>query len=189
MPNHTSILSSDRFLRVRRMTPLVLILLITAAGIFQGCDDDDPVGPADPTSTPVPSATPEPTITPEPTATPDFSGAWSGVIWSTHMEDCTEGPIVFEVSQDAVNNGRATFCMSRFDRPEPFTIDVSFETLIQGNGFRAYYSEGGIFGFYYWTIEGYFESPDFIRGNWSYNSGEGGAHGAYGYGHWMADRR
>ncbi len=189
MTGYSRILSSFGFQRVSRFCPFVLILLIAFAVFFQGCDDDDPVGPAEPTMTPVPTATPEPTITPEPTATPMYDGAWSGIAWTRSTEDCIEGPIVFEVFQRAVNNGSVTVCMSRYHTPEPFTLKISFETWIEGNGFRASYSEGGMSGFCYWTIEGYFESPDFIRGNWSYNSGAGGESGPYGYGHWMADRR
>ena len=92
MTGYSRILSSYGFHRVSRIYPFVLILLIAFAGFFQGCDDDDPVGPAEPTVTPVPTATPEPTITPEPTATPEptftpmYNGAWRGVTWGTWSE-------------------------------------------------------------------------------------------------------
>ena len=105
MAGHSSIFTFEQFLRVRRMMPLALILLITAASIFQGCDDDDPVGPSEPTSTPVPSTTPEPTITPEPTATPEptetpmYSGEWCGRTWGGQNEsdDCIDTSISFNI--------------------------------------------------------------------------------------------
>ena len=78
MTGYSRILSSFGFQRVSRFCPFVLILLIAFAGFFQGCDDDDPVGPAEPTVTPIPTTTPDPTVPPEPTATPMYSGSWCG---------------------------------------------------------------------------------------------------------------
>lgn len=191
MASHASIQLSIVSDRVRRFYPLILCLLFVAIPIFQGCDDDDPVGPAEPTATPVPSASPQPTITPEPTATPEptetpmYSGAWCGRTWG----NCEDGYINLYVIDGKFINGHIKY---GFNRGGPggycHIMHFEFQSSIENNGFQfSYQTAPDQYAHERWVINGEFDSSEHIKGYWSYYStGPFGEGSYFGSGGWSA---